>query len=115
MKAQKAVFDCNLAKQEKNELLQKLALIERELSQAQDQASIAQRSLASKDFELRNIFEERVKNDSQIEQLRDQAQRAQRQADFEKKCREEDVERFQAEIKDLQDQIAEYEEETMTL
>jgi predicted nucleic acid-binding Zn-ribbon protein len=71
--------------------------------------------LQSKEYELRHIVEERAKYEANMDLLKDQANRAQRGLEFEKKCREEDIEGFQAEIKDLQDQIAEYEEETMTL
>lgn len=38
-----------------------------------------------------------------------------RQLEFEKECRGQDTEHYQAEIKDLQEQIGEYEEETMNL
>jgi len=42
-------------------------------------------------------------------------QRLERQLDFERECRESDATRFDDEVKDLQEHIAEYEEETMSL
>ena len=59
--------------------------------------------------------EQRQKAESRQQEIQVLCERLDRQLDFEKTCRAEDQQRSEAEIKDLQEQIGEYEEETMNL
>ena len=47
--------------------------------------------------------------------LTDQRENLIRQVEFEKQCRDQDKHQYQAEVRDLQDAVNEYEEETMSL
>lgn len=71
--------------------------------------------MADREEQLKQSFEQLQMCESALNHFKQLEQKLSRQLDFERQCREQDATHCKNEIKDLQDQLAEYEEETMQL
>ena len=102
-------------KRDKSEIEQKNKEMEFDLNKLQQRLDTLQQSEGDNAEKLAMQYEALQEMDRMMVESESEIDRLKRALDFERKCRQEDASEREAEVRDLQEQINEYEEETMSL
>lgn len=115
IKCEKAIFECDVMRKEKLELQNENSRLSFDLRRAEHRIEMLEASAATKDDQLRHQYEALERQGVDMMGLQQEREKLINSLEFERTCRLQDVEVRDAELRDLQDQLGEYEEESMKL
>ena len=115
MKLEKAIFESDILRRDKDDLTNRNKQMQFDLNKALQRLSILETSVVDKDEQLKEQYDALLNQERTLHEFGQHEEKLLRQLEFEKDCREQDSSHYQAEVKDLHEQITEYEEETMSL
>lgn len=114
-KCQKALFDLNVAQKELADLRQSHTQAQGDLAQHTQSLHDYNSALQERDQLIHQTQAEKADIESFAKEMELHISKIETQLQFERECREQDAGRHGDEVRDLQNTIAEYEEEVMNL
>ena len=115
LKCEKAIFECDVIKKEKLELQNENSRLSFDLRKAEQRLQFLENGAVGKDEQLKQQYMALESQGMQLMEAQQEREKLFNNLEFERNCRRQDMEARDGEVRDLQEQIGEYEEETMQL